>query len=39
LPPFYRKFGYELSGTAEWPAEELDQLRSAAHFLVMSKQL
>ena len=39
LPPFYRKFGYEVSGTAEWPAEALDQLKFPAHFIVMSKEL
>jgi len=39
LPPFYRKFGYEVSGTAEWPADALDQLKFPAHFIVMSKEL
>lgn len=39
LPPFYRKFGYEVSGTAEWPEEALDTLKSPAHFVVMSKTL
>lgn len=39
LPPFYRKFGYEVSGRSEWPAEALDQLKSPAHFIVMSKAL
>ncbi len=39
LPPFYRKFGYEVSGRHEWPQEFLDQLKSPAHFIVMSKRL
>ena len=39
LPDFYRKFGYEVSGRAEWPAEALHELKSPAHFIVMSKQL
>lgn len=39
LPPFYQKFGYEVSGTAEWPEEALDTLKSPAHFVVMSKTL
>lgn len=37
LPPFYRKFGYEISGKAEWPANVLHELKSPAHFVVMSK--
>ena len=39
LPPFYRKFGYEVSGTAEWPEDALVELKSPAHFIVMSKTL
>lgn len=39
LPPFYRKFGYEVTGAAEWPAEALAELKSPAHFIVMSKTL
>ena len=39
LPPFYRKYGYEVSGRAEWPAEALHELKSPAHFIVMSKRL
>lgn len=39
LPDFYRKFGYEVSGTAEWPVDALLTLKSPAHFIVMSKTL
>lgn len=39
LPPFYRKFGYEVTGTAEWPEDGLEELKSPAHFVVMSKTL
>ena len=39
LPPFYRKFGYEVSGRAEWPEQALQELEHAAHFVVMSKRL
>ena len=39
LPAFYRKFGYEVSGRAEWPEKELHTLKSPAHFVVMSRQL
>lgn len=39
LPPFYRKFGYEVTGTAEWPAHVLHELKSPAHFIVMSKAI
>ena len=39
LPDFYRKFGYEVSGRADWPADALDELKSPAHFIVMSKDL
>lgn len=39
LPPFYRKFGYEVTGTAEWPAHVLHELKSPAHFIVMSRAL
>jgi GNAT superfamily N-acetyltransferase len=39
LPPFYRKFGYEVSGRAEWPEAVLHELKSPAHFVVMSKRL
>ena len=39
LPPFYRKFGYEVSGTAEWPQDALAELKSPAHFIVMSRTL
>ena len=39
LPPFYRKFGYEVCGTAAWPREALSELKSPAHFIVMSRSL
>ncbi len=39
LPDFYRKFGYEISGTAEWPQSELGSLKSPAYFVVMSKSI
>lgn len=39
LPPFYRKYGYEICGRAEWPPEALNELKSPAHFIVMSKRL
>lgn len=39
LPPFYRKFGYEVTGAAEWPAHVLHELKSPAHFIVMSRAL
>ena len=39
LPDFYRKFGYELTGTAPWPDHALHELKHPAHFLVMSKSL
>ncbi len=39
LPPFYRKFGYEVTGTADWPADALAELKSPAHFIVMSRTL
>ena len=39
LPPFYRKFGYEVTGTAEWPEAALQTLKYPAHFVVMSKPL
>lgn len=39
LPPLYRKFGYEVSGQAEWPQDALHELKAPAHFVVMSKRL
>jgi ribosomal protein S18 acetylase RimI-like enzyme len=39
LPDFYRKFGYQVSGRAEWPANALHELKSPAHFIVMSKEM
>ncbi len=39
LPDFYRKFGYEVCGEGEWPAEARDQLKFPAHFIVMSKPI
>lgn len=39
LPAFYRKFGYEVSGRAEWPESELHTLKSPAYFVVMTKRL
>ena len=38
-PGIYRKFGYEVSGTAEWPADAVGELKAPAHFIVMSRQL
>jgi predicted N-acetyltransferase YhbS len=37
LPPFYRKLGYEQTGTEPFPAEALTQI--PCHFLIMSKSL
>ena len=39
LPPFYRKFGYEVTGRSEWAEHELHMLKSPAHFIVMSRRL
>ena len=39
LPPFYQKFGYEVSGRAEWPEHMVHQLKFPAHFIIMSKPL
>lgn len=39
LPGLYRKFGYSITGTAEWPAHALHELKQPAHFIVMSKSL
>lgn len=39
LPAFYEKLGYTLTGTAPWPEDALDELKSPAHFVVMSKPL
>ncbi len=39
LPNFYRKFGYELSGTSEWPEHARHELKQPANFLIMSKSL
>ncbi len=39
LPALYRKFGYEVSGTGEWPEEAAEELKFPAHFVVMSKSL
>lgn len=39
LPALYCKFGYELAGTAEWPAHALHELKRPAYFIVMSKSL
>lgn len=39
LPPFYHKLGYAASGTGEWPAEALHELRSPAYFIIMSRPL
>ena len=39
LPPFYRKFGYEVTGRAPWPDEALAELKAPADFIVMSKVL
>lgn len=37
LPPFYRRLGYEVSGTAPFPAPE--ELTRPAHFILMAKPL
>ncbi len=37
LPAFYRKFGYEVTGRAEWPEKELNLLKAPAYFVVMSR--
>lgn len=39
LPDFYRKFGYEVTARADWPEHVLHELKSPAHFIVMSKSL
>ena len=39
LPPLYRKFGYEITGEAEWPAHAVGELTAPAHFIVMSRRL
>ena len=39
LPPFYRKFGYQVTGRSDWPEEALNELKYPAHFVVMSKRL
>ncbi len=39
LPPFYRKFGYEVTGRAEWPASERHKLPEPPYFVVMSRRL
>lgn len=39
LPALYRRFGYEVSGEAPWPDDALEELKTPAHFIVMSKQL
>jgi GNAT superfamily N-acetyltransferase len=37
LPPFYRRLGYEVSGTAPFPAP--GELTRPAHFILMAKPL
>ena len=37
LPPFYQRFGFEVSGTAPFP--DPHKLRRDAHLVVMSKPL
>jgi predicted N-acetyltransferase YhbS len=39
LPPFYRKFGYEATGTQPWPEDSLERISRDAHFIIMSKEL
>lgn len=39
LPPFYRQFGYEVTGAEPWPARALHRISQPAHFIIMSKQL
>lgn len=39
LPAFYEKLGYTFAGTAPWPEDALDELKSPAHFVVMSRPL
>ncbi|GIW12628.1 MAG: GNAT family N-acetyltransferase [Tepidiforma sp.] len=39
LPRYYERLGYRLTGRAPWPAHAEHELKSPAHFLVMSKSL
>jgi GNAT superfamily N-acetyltransferase len=39
LPAFYRRFGFEITGEAPWPAAELHRISRPAHFVTMSKPL
>ncbi len=39
LPPWYRKLGYEITGTQPWPEEFRHRISRDAHFIIMSKQL
>jgi predicted N-acetyltransferase YhbS len=39
LPGYYGRFGYEVTGTAEWPADHADRITQPAHFVLMSKRL
>lgn len=39
LPPFYEKLGYAFERLAPWPEDAVAELKSPAHFLVMSKAL
>jgi ribosomal protein S18 acetylase RimI-like enzyme len=39
LPPFYRKFGYQVTGRSDWPEDALAELKAPAHFIVMSRRL
>lgn len=39
LPPFYRKLGYEITGTQPWPEDSLERISRPAHFILMSKAL
>ena len=39
LPAFYRRFGFEETGTEPWPADELHRISRPAHFVTMSREL
>ena len=39
LPPYYRRLGYEISGTQPWPEDSLERISRPAHFIIMNKQL
>jgi GNAT superfamily N-acetyltransferase len=39
LPAFYRRFGFEVTGEEQWPADQLHRISRPAHFVTMSKRL